>query len=114
MSQNITHSISELEAMNKYPKVLFYKGDLGLLKRPKISIVGTRRPSTYTKQHTYMLAKAYYNKGIAEFELERKDEAVESFKLAYYLFVGLNQSQNAEMLLEYVEEHCKIELIKQK
>lgn len=64
MSQNITHTILELEAMKKYPKTLFYKGDLGLLKRPKVSIVGTRRPSAYTKQFTYMLAKALAKRGV--------------------------------------------------
>lgn len=63
-------------------------------------------------EYTYMLAKAYYNRGIAEFQLENTSEAMTSFKLAYYMFIGLNQSQNAQMLLEYVEEHCQIELIK--
>ena len=64
MSQNITHTISELELMKKYPKTLLYKGNLSLLNRPKVSIVGTRRPSTYTKQYTYMLAKALAKRGV--------------------------------------------------
>jgi len=64
MSQNITETIHELETMKKYPKELFFKGNLGLLKRPKVSIVGTRRPSAYTRQFTYTLANAviYNNK----------------------------------------------------
>jgi DNA processing protein len=64
MSQNIIETISELDVMKKYPKELFYKGNLDLLKRPKVSIVGTRRPSNYTRQFTYILAKAviYKNK----------------------------------------------------
>jgi len=64
MSQNITDTVSELEAMKKYPQTLFYKGNLELLKRPKVSIVGTRRPSSYTKQMTYMLAKALAKRGV--------------------------------------------------
>ncbi len=36
---------------------LFYKGNLELLNKPKIAIVGTRRPSKYTRQITFELAK---------------------------------------------------------
>jgi len=53
-----------LETMKKYPKELFYKGNLALLKRPKVSIVGTRRPSAYTRQFTYALAKALSKRGV--------------------------------------------------
>jgi len=64
MSQNITETIHELEMMKKYPKELFYKGNLSLLKRPKVSIVGTRRPSAYTRQFTYALANALAKRGV--------------------------------------------------
>ena len=64
MSQNITQTVSELEVMKKYPQTLFYKGNLDLLKRPKVSIVGTRRPSAYTKQFTYTLARALAKRGV--------------------------------------------------
>ncbi len=64
MSQNITEHISSLESMKKYPKEIFYKGNLDLLKRPKVSIVGTRRPSLYTQQFTYSLAKALASRGV--------------------------------------------------
>jgi len=50
--------------MKKYPSTLFYKGKLNLLKRPKISIVGTRRPSNYTRQVTYTLASALAKRGV--------------------------------------------------
>ena len=50
MSNVITEHISELDAMKKYPSELFYKGNLSLLLRPKVSMVGTRRPSAYTRQ----------------------------------------------------------------
>ncbi len=64
MSQSMIETISALASMKKYPKELFYKGDLALLKRPKISIVGTRRPSHYTKQFTYALSRALAKRGI--------------------------------------------------
>jgi len=64
MSQNIIETIIELDAMKKYPKELFYKGNLDLLKRPKVSIVGTRRPSNYTRQFTYALSRALTKRGV--------------------------------------------------
>ena len=56
--------IPELNAMKKYPDPLYSMGDLGLLKRPKVSIVGTRRPSAYTRQMTYDLARALSRRGV--------------------------------------------------
>lgn len=64
MSKIIQEHLAILESMKKYPSQLFYKGNLELLKRPKISIVGTRRPSNYTRQFTYMLANALAKRGV--------------------------------------------------
>ena len=64
MSQVIVESIPELDVMKKYPSQLFYEGNLSLLKRPKVSIVGTRRPSNYTRQFTYALSKALAKRGV--------------------------------------------------
>ncbi len=64
MSQLLTQHIPSLEGMKKYPSTLFYKGDLDLMKRPKVSIVGTRRPSNYTRQFTYSLASALAKRGV--------------------------------------------------
>jgi len=64
MSQNIIEHILALENMKKYPKELFYKGDLALLHRPKVSIVGSRRLSNYTREFTYSLAKALSKRGV--------------------------------------------------
>lgn len=50
--------------MKKYPPMLFYKGDLSLLKRKKISIIGTRHPNQYTKSFTISLASKLAKKGI--------------------------------------------------
>ena len=36
---------------------LFYKGNIDLLKNPKIALLGTRRPSKYTREITALLAK---------------------------------------------------------
>ena len=64
MSQILTQYIPSLEGMKKYPSTLFYKGNLDLLQRPKVSIVGTRRPSNYTRQCTYTLANALAKRGV--------------------------------------------------
>ena len=64
MSQIILEPIPELDMMRKYPSQLFYEGNLSLLKRPKVSIVGTRRPSNYTRQFTYALSNALAKRGV--------------------------------------------------
>jgi len=64
MSQILTQYIPSLKGMKKYPSTLFYKGHLDLLQRPKVSIVGTRRPSNYTRQFTYSLANALAKRGV--------------------------------------------------
>ncbi len=56
MIKEIKTTIPELKLMKKYPKELFYKGNINLLKRRKISIVGSRRPNSYTKAMTFQLA----------------------------------------------------------
>jgi len=50
--------------MHTYPKELYYIGDTSLLTKNKISIVGTRRPNSYTKKFTYELAQKLSNKNI--------------------------------------------------
>lgn len=64
MSSQVTQHIPNLEAMKKYPSTLFCKGNLDLLRRPKVSIVGTRRPSNYTRKATYSLAHALAKRGV--------------------------------------------------
>jgi len=55
--KQLTQTIPELENMKKYPKEIFYIGNLEFLQRKKVSIVGSRRPSPYTKQYTHEIAK---------------------------------------------------------
>jgi DNA processing protein len=50
--------------MKRYPPELFYRGDLKLLERPKVSIVGTRTPSLYTQQMTEQIAKTLAKRGV--------------------------------------------------
>ena len=64
MAAEVTEHIDALESMKKYPASLFYKGDLSLLKRPKVSIVGTRRPMNYTREYTYKIARALAKRGV--------------------------------------------------
>lgn len=53
---SIDFHISELESMKKYPDTLHHKGNIDLLKRRKISIIGSRKPNQYTQQMTHRLA----------------------------------------------------------
>ena len=64
MSHTVPFEIPALQAMKKYPETLFYKGDLSLLERPKVSIVGSRNISDYTRAMTYQLAKALVKRGV--------------------------------------------------
>lgn len=56
--------VPELERMKKYPPSLYYKGALSLLKKRKISIVGSRKPNQYTRQLTARLAQALSQRDI--------------------------------------------------
>ncbi|MFW2606506.1 DNA-processing protein DprA [Aliarcobacter butzleri] len=56
MIKTVDFRISELLSMKKYPNELFYIGNCELLKKRKISIIGTRKPNSYTKEFTHKLA----------------------------------------------------------
>ncbi|MDQ1326272.1 MAG: processing protein DprA, partial [Campylobacterota bacterium] len=64
MGQLFSDSIAALDVMKKTPFLLHYKGNLDLLRRPRVSIVGSRRPSNYTKLFTYNIAKALAKRGV--------------------------------------------------
>ena len=61
---SISEHIPALENMKKYPKELYSIGNSELLKRPKVSIVGTRRPSSYTRNFTYLLSQSLSKRGV--------------------------------------------------
>lgn len=60
----IEYDIPSLHTMKKYPKEIFYRGDLALLESRKISIVGTRKPNNYTKLFTSELAQKLSSFGV--------------------------------------------------
>jgi len=62
--QTLTQTIPELTSMKKYPKEIFYIGNQELLKRKKVSIVGSRKPTQYSRQNTSYLAKKLSLNGI--------------------------------------------------
>jgi len=45
----LSYKIPELDSMKKYPTSLYYIGDTDLLKKRKISIVGSRTPNQYSR-----------------------------------------------------------------
>jgi len=53
-----------MESMKKYPEDIYYIGNTDLLKKPKISIVGTRRPIAYTKMMVNELSRKLSANGI--------------------------------------------------
>jgi len=55
---------NELKELKTPVKKLYYKGDISLLKNPKVAIVGSRRPISYTKNITFELSKKLSNAGI--------------------------------------------------
>ncbi len=63
MIKKLDFNIDELSSMKKVPKDIFYLGKKELLQNRKISIVGTRRPSAYTKQITHKLSQLLSNNG---------------------------------------------------
>lgn len=64
MHNTLPVTISELTSMKRYPEELYYRGNLELLHRPKISIVGTRRPNPYTRAVTHELARKLSQSGM--------------------------------------------------
>lgn len=60
----VQENIPELMAMKSYPKQLFYDGDIELLKRVKVSIVGSRKPTKYSRLYTQKLSSSLSKAGV--------------------------------------------------
>lgn len=60
----VQDKIIELSSMKSYPNELFYDGNLELLKRAKISIVGSRKPSKYSRLMIQKLSSSLSKAGI--------------------------------------------------
>ena len=62
--KKIQERIETLDVMKKYPSRLYYEGNLALLKAKKVSIVGTRKPSKYSRDLTFKLSSALSKVGV--------------------------------------------------
>jgi len=63
-SKKLTKIPKSLKNINNPPENLYYIGDASFLDKKIISIVGTRRPSNYTKEFTAKLARGLAKAGI--------------------------------------------------
>ena len=62
---NVDLHIDKLDDMSEYPKKLNYIGSLKLLQKKAISIVGTRKPTQYTKNMTATIASKFQEANVA-------------------------------------------------
>ena len=62
--KKIQKRIEKLQIMKKYPSQLYYKGNLELLEAKKVSIIGTRKPSKYSRDLTFKLSSALSKVGV--------------------------------------------------
>jgi len=62
--QKIDFKLTEFSTLKDSPKEVYFKGDLSLLKKTKVSIVGTRHPISYTKQSCLKLGTALKKRGV--------------------------------------------------
>lgn len=60
----VQERIIELSSMKNYPGRLFYEGDIELLKKAKISIVGSRKPSKYSRLMIQKLSSLLSSAGV--------------------------------------------------
>ncbi len=61
--KTLNFSPIEFSKLKKPPKQLFFEGESDLLHMPKVSIVGSRRASSYTKNITAALARGFRDIG---------------------------------------------------
>jgi len=64
MIQKIDFHIDELNAMKNYPQDISYLGNLELLNKRKVSIVGSRKPNKYAREITRIIAQKLSSKDI--------------------------------------------------
>ena len=60
----IIEKILELDSMKNYPQELNFCGNLNLLKRKKISIIGSRKPTKYSREMTQSLSLSLSKVGV--------------------------------------------------
>ncbi len=64
MTAQVTRHIAALESMRKYPETLYCRGNLKLLDRVRLSIVGSRDANPYTRRVTQQLAAKLAGVGV--------------------------------------------------
>jgi len=62
--ETLTESFNAFKGIKNVPSPLYFIGNTELLKRPKIAIVGSRKPINYTKNYTYLFAQKLSQAGI--------------------------------------------------
>lgn len=60
----VQDKIPELLSMKNYPSKLFYEGDIELLKKVKVSIVGSRKPTKYSRLEIQKLSSSLAKNGV--------------------------------------------------
>ncbi len=63
MIEKIDFEVPQFSILKKTPDDIYFKGDATFLKNKMVSIVGTRRPISYTKEQTLKLAQSFSNIG---------------------------------------------------
>lgn len=62
--KQLERKLDELDSVENYPSKLYYEGNLELLERVKVSIVGSRRTSKYSREQTHKLSSTLAKAGV--------------------------------------------------
>jgi len=62
--KEIVEDILELHSMKSYPEKIFYNGNLELLQKKKVSIIGSRKPSKYSREMIHRLSSSLSKSGV--------------------------------------------------
>jgi len=65
ISEDLLQTLFEKIPEKEKPKQLYFRGDIEILKCPKVAIVGARKSTKYSKMQTGILAKRLSNSGFA-------------------------------------------------
>ncbi len=60
----LEQKLEELSSMKSYPNEIYYDGNLELLERVKVSIVGSRKTSKYSREMTHKLSSSLAKVGV--------------------------------------------------
>ncbi len=64
MFSRVEQTVEALNSMKKYPSELYCEGNLKLLDRVKVSIVGSRKTSKYSREMTHKLSSSLAKAGV--------------------------------------------------